>query len=465
MNIALIYAKYGNIENQPNIECVSENYGVFPPLNIAQVAAIIEKTGHRCIIIDGNAKNMSKKEILSEIKKFNADMLGFTITTYLFHETLDIIRFLKAATKLPILIGGMHLSLYPKETFSYKEFDYGIIGECEKTLPKLLDAIEKGKPLKNINNIIFRKSGDIMITKKEEHSIDLDSIPFPSRHLLKNELYFSFISQRKNFTAMITSRGCPYRCIFCEQGSKRFRGRTAKNIVDEMEECQKKHAIREIDIFDSSFTIDKKRVIDVCDEYKKRNLKVKWSIRTRVDLMDDELLKALASSGCIRIYYGIESGNENILKTIGKSTDLRQIKYIIKKTKRYGIATFGYFMIGNPGETCKTIKQTIEFAKSLNLDYAQFSKVSTLPGTELYELWKKEFKEDYWKTYILDKKKKRIMQRYACALTEHQVDHWVKKAYRQFYFRPSYIISALFRIRSFDELIRSAKAALKMVIN
>ena len=205
-------------------------------------------------------------------------------------------------------------------------------------------------------------------------------------------------------------------------------------------------------------------MIDVCKDYRKRGLNVKWSIRTRVDLVDEEILNHLKASGCIRIYYGIESGNTDILKTIRKATDLKQIKHIIKETKKHRITTFGYFMVGNPGETVETIRQTINFAKSLPLDYAQFSKVSTLPGTELYELWKKEFKEDYWKDYILDRNKRKVLQRYRTKLTEEEIEYWVKKAYKEFYFRPNYIIRAFLKIRSLGELKRSIKAALRMVI-
>jgi len=465
MKIVLIYLKYGSAENQPNIKCVADNYGVFPPLNLAQVAAVIETTGHDVRIIDCNVLDLTEEELIKEIKNYNPDIIGFTITTYFFHETVDFVRYLKTKIRKPVLIGGMHLSFYPRETFSYNVFDYGIIGNCEESLPQLLDVLNSKnyKGLEQLRGIIYMEGKKIMINPPKEPEQNIDSYPFPARHLLLNEKYNSFISQFKNFTAMISSRGCPYRCIFCEQRSKKFYARSAKSIVDEMEECEKRYGVREIDIFDSSFTIIKRRVIDVCKEYRARKLKVKWSIRTRVDLVDTEVLDHLSESGCIRIYYGIESGNKEILKTLRKSTNLSQIKKVLKATKKRGIATFGYFMIGSPGETEETIKETIAFAKSLKLDYAQFSKLSTLPGTDLYDLLKKEIKEDYWRNYILDKSKKKVLPRYNTDLTEEQIEYWVKRAYKDFYFRPNYIFKALLRLKTWDEFKRSLKAAAGMV--
>lgn len=463
MKIALIYPPFGPVENQPNIEVVSDNYGVFPPLNLAYVAAILEELGHEVALIDANALQLSKKDVLKRVKKFNPDLLGFTITTYLFHETLEWIRYLKYETDLPVMVGGTHLNLYPKETLKYKEIDYGIRGEAEQVMPEFMSTLERGGKLDNVDGIIYKKKGKIVINNPVPYNYDLDSVPFPARHLLPNEKYYSFISKKKNFTAMITSRGCPFRCIFCEQGGKPFRFRSGKNVVDEMEECYYNFNIKEIDIFDSTFTLNKKRVVDICQEIRKRKLEIDWSIRSRVDTIDEKILEELGRSGCIRIYYGIESGDENILRTIGKEIKLTYIKKIIRKTKEMGINTFGYFMFGCPGETEETIKRTINFAIELDLDYAQFNKLSTLPGTNLYKILKKKIKEDYWRIFLKDESKRKILPRVGCNLSEEEIEIWVKNAYKKFYFRPKYILKVLKNVRSFNEIWRYTKAAIEML--
>ena len=465
MRIALIYPPFGNIENQPNIKAVADNYGLFPPLSLAYVAGILQHAGHKVKLIDANALRLSKQEVLKEVRDFNPDLLAFTITTYLFYPVLKWAKYLKENTGLKVLIGGVHMGLYPKETLSHKEIDYGIIGEAEETLPELISALETKKSLKDISGICYRKGNKVIVTKPRALIKNLDSIPFPLRNQLPNNKYCSFVSQRKNFATMITARGCPFKCIYCEQGNTPYRMRSAANIVDEIEKCYNKYKVKEIDFFDPEFTINKKHVIGICKEIKRRGINIAWSCRSRVDTVDNEMLKEMSKAGCYRIYYGIESGVPSILKTLKKGTNLEIIRKNIALTKKNNIMTFGYFMIGSPGETKETIKRTVKFAKELNLDYAQFSKVSTLPGTELYKMLKPQLGYDYWQKFILNEKSRITLPRYRCSLSEEEIEEEVRKAYMQFYFRPSQLMKKISRTKSFDELRRDFKAALSMLFS
>jgi anaerobic magnesium-protoporphyrin IX monomethyl ester cyclase len=465
MRLAFIYPKFGYVENQPNIKEVADSYGVFPPLTLLYVASIAKSSGHECILIDGNALNLKKEQILKKIKDFKPDLLFFTITTYMFHDTISWIKYLKKKTSLPVAVGGLHLSHFPEETMTYKDIDYGFLGEVDKSLPLFLENIKKNKELKDVPGLIFRKNNKIIKTENPKPTLDVDSLPFPDRSMIPNEKYFSFISKKKNYTGIITSFGCPYSCIFCEQHKPIYRHRSAKNVADEIEECIKKYGVKEIEVFDPVFTLNKERVIKLCKEIIKRKLKIALVVRTRPDLVDKELLKWMARAGVKRIYYGIESGSEKILKNIKKDTNKKVIRKAIKETKQAGITAFGYFMIGCPGETEETIKETVNFAKSLDLDYAQFSKLSTLPGTELYELLKKELKRDYWREYILDKSKALTLPRYKCKLSEEEIQNWVKKAYKAFYFRPSQIIKILKNTKSIFELKRYIEAGVSMIFS
>ena len=464
MKICCIYPPYQSIKYEPSIKAISENYGKYPSLSLGYTAAIMEEAGHKIKFIDAEALNLTKEEVLKQVKQFNPDLLTFTITTYLFHQNMEWIRYLKQLD-IPVLVGGVHVGTYPRETLFHKEIDYGYMGEAEVHLPKFLEALEQGKSLEGLNNIVYRSS----TLNANVNSIgpiihDINKVPFPARHLMPNESYFEIISQRKNFTGLMSSRGCPMRCIFCEQGSQKFRYRSAENIVEEFKLCADKFKVREIDIFDSSFTIIKKRIIDMCKMLVKEDLDIEWAVRSRVDKVDKELLGWLAKAKCKRIYYGVESGNQDILNTLKKDVTLQQVRDAIKLTKKVGINSFGYFMIGLPGDTHETVKQTIKFSKQLDLDYAQFNRVTPMTGTEMYQIYIDEFKQDYWAKETIKEGSGGTLERPMTKLTHKEVDDYAKLAYQSFYFRPRYISKALLRIKSYDELKRNVKAGVDLLI-
>lgn len=462
MKICIVYPPFWHVDNQPGIEAVQSNYGVFPNLSLAYVAAVLLHAGHSVRFIDANALNLSKEQVLARVQRYAPDLVAMTVTTYMFHQNLSWIRYLKQHTGIPVLVGGQHMSLYPYETFEHKEIDYGIIGEAEETAVEFIDALEKGKALEHVHSIIFRNTeGKVIKTGNGRTVKDLDTVPFPARDLLPNDRYFEFITQRKNFSLIMTSRGCPYLCIYCEQGKTAFRGRSAQNVCDEIEEAYTDHKVRELDVFDPLFTTQRKRVLEICKELQTRKLDVEFAIRSRVDTVNREMLEELKKAGCARIYYGIETGSQKIMDTLKKGVKLEQVQVSVRDTNEVGIKALGYFMIGHPGETAETIQETITFSKSLPLHYAQFSKVTPLPGTELYDLFMIPELEgkDYWKEYIKDPANSRVIGRPHCDLSEEEIQKWVKKAYMQFYFRPSYVGKALKRVRSIEEFKRSVHAA------
>ncbi|MEY3209624.1 MAG: hypothetical protein RIT28_105, partial [Pseudomonadota bacterium] len=367
LRVALVYPPYGPVKNEPGIKTVKENYGIFPSLSLLYVAGILESAGAEVLFIDAHAEGLTLDETVARLEAFGPSYIGYTITTYLFFQTLDWIKAIKARTGTPTIVGGVHLSIYPRETLTHESIDYAVTGEAELSLPNLLHALENRRDLRDVKGIAFRvggptqTGGEVVVTPTEK-TIDVDEVPFPARRLIDNSLYYSFISKYKNFTCFITSRGCPYKCIFCEQGSKAFRARSPKNVVDELELCVNEFGIRELDFFDSSFTIRKDRVIEICEEINRRKLDIVWAARTRVDCITKDVLSAMRRAGCARIYYGVESGNREILKVLKKSTSLELVKRVVRETREEGIDTFGYFMLGNPYETPATIRQTIRLA-------------------------------------------------------------------------------------------------------
>lgn len=464
LKFALVYPPYGPVKNEPGIKTVKENYGIFPSLSLLYVAGILENVGVEVLFIDAHAEDLTLEETVRRLNEFGPDFVGYTLTTYLFFQSLDWIKAIKELVDIPVVVGGVHLSIYAKETLGYKDIDYAVTGEAEESLPNLLKAITKKEDLSLVRGIAYKKdNGEVIVTPREAE-VDVNASPFPARHLLDNEIYYSFISKYKNFSVFITSRGCPYKCIFCEQGSKTFRPRSPKNVVDELEMCVNEFGIRELDFFDSSFTIRKQRVIDICNEIKRRKLDIVWAARTRVDCITDDVLKAMASAGCTRIYYGIESGNREILHTLRKSTSIEMYHDVISRTKKHGIHTFGYFMLGNPYEDEISIRQTIRLALELDLDYAQFSKVTPMPATEMYTMLLRTHGRDYWREHIANGTDEPI-PRPLCDLSDAEIERWTRLAYLRFYYRPSYIMRSVSRLKSREEFLRSAKTAWQMLIN
>ena len=353
------------------------------------------------------------------------------------------------------------MGMYPIESMSHKCLDYAITGEAESTLPFLLQALMKGeRDLSKIKGVIWRdERGEVVYNGDAPTLANISDCSWPARELQDNSLYYSFISKYKNFSCLMTSRGCPYRCIFCEQGGLKFRPRTPNDVVDEIEAAYKEHGVREFDFFDSAFTIQKPRVIQICQELVRRKIDVIWAARTRVDCISVEMLEWMARAGCTRIYYGLESGNRQVLKTLLKAADLEQAKQTVADTKAAGIDVFGYFMVGNPGENLASVRQTIRYSLDLDLDYAQFSKVTPMPGTQLYDMYLEEYGEDYWRIYILDEDYDAYIPRPGCSLSETEIQQLTQLAYVRFYYRPKFAMKTVARMRSWHEVRRSVSTA------
>lgn len=452
MKIALIYTPLVVEKNWTSLKAQEKNLGTFTPLSLSYVAAVCEQEGHEVLFVDAVALRLSVDEVVGEIQAFSPDMLGFTITTYGFHQTLSWIEEIKKRTGLPVMVGGWHLYLYPEETMTHKCVDYAILGYGHDILPPFLHALENGTPLSFVDGIAYREGGHVSLKPTKFSKTPFDEVPFPARHLLPNEKYYNFLTTGKRFTGIISALGCPYRCAFCELKTLPLNMRSAENFVDELEECNQKYGVEEFDIYDSSFTVNKKRVREICRHIVERGLKITWTMRTRTDCVDKEVLEAVSEAGCTVIMYGIESGNKEILKTLRKDNDLDRIKEVIELTKQFGIRALGFFMIGSPGETRETVRQTIRFAKTLPLDYVQFTRVLPFANTELYNMMLEDGGDDYWRQFTLDPDMDYEMPLVRTELSPEECYKLVKRAYIEFYFRPTYVWNYLKQVRSFFEL-------------
>jgi len=460
LRFALVFNPFKYKIHEENLRIVQKYFGMFPPLSLAWTAAIARSAGHQVTIVDARTLNLTPQETLKRLKEFKPDILGFMMTTYMFVDTLEWIRYLKKALKIPVVVGGYNLRVYPKESVSHPEIDYGVIEQGLDTIPQLFEALEGKRRLEDVVGLVYKDKGEVKLNPPQP--IRFEDFPRPARDLLPNELYAEFPTERKNFTVMVTSLGCPYGCGFCEAGSTAYNPRTPLTVVDEIEECYHKYGIREIDIFDYDFTVDKKRAIAICREIKRRKLDILWACRSRIDI-DRELLAEMKAAGCGRIYYGVESGCQAILDKVNKGITLSQIKETVRNTKALGIKALGFFLIGAPGETKHTIKQTLKFAKKLNFEYVQFSKCLAKPLTPLWKQMVAEEGKDYWKEWILGQETDRPLPRPWTELSNQEIDRLAKRAYISYHSRPAFLLKSVLSVKSLAEFKRKFFSFLDMV--
>lgn len=465
MRLALVFNPFNYKVHEENIRIVQKYFGLFPPLSISWVASIAEKAGHEVIIVDARTLELSKEETLSMLKEFRPDIMGFMMTTYMFQDTLQWIKYLKSHFKIPVVIGGYNLRVYPRESISHPEIDFGVVEQAYYTVPALLRELENQFPdFNNVPGLVYKINGQILITPHPQ-KIDFDMFPNPARHLLPNELYAEFPTERKNFTVMVTSLGCPSGCDFCEAGRTHYNHRSPQTVVNEMEECYYKFKIREIDIFDYQFTGIRNRVLEICRLIQEKKLDISWACRSRIDTVDYDMLSRMKESGCGRIYFGIESGDQVILDKIHKMITLKQVRDVLDMCRSLSIRTLGFFLIGAPGDTTKSIKRTVRFAKSLKLDYVQFSKCLAKPLTPLWKQVVTDTGQDYWKDWILGKETDRDLPRPWTTLSNKKIDTITKSAYISYYARPGFILTHFLNIRSFSELKRKLLCFIDMIFS
>ncbi|MBI2829861.1 MAG: B12-binding domain-containing radical SAM protein [Chloroflexi bacterium] len=356
----------------------------FPPLGIGYIAAALRKAGHEVQILD--CTFMKLESALEAARKAKADIIGISSMMTLREESLDFARCLRSCCDL-LVAGGPLPSLVPDAFI--QDFDVVVLGEGEQAMLEIATAYEQGGDFSSIPGIVYRKgNGEVLKTASRQLTQHLDAIPFPARHLLPNKDYIDFYRRRfgNATTSIITTRGCPFSCEFCSNAvfSSSYRERSAQNVVDEVEQALSLGYDR-IHFADDVFTLRRGRVLEVCQEVKARGLKFTWECLGRVDSVDPELASAMKDAGCDRIFFGIESGNNSILKLMDKKITVEKARQAVAAAHNAGIRVGAFFILCYPGETPDTVLNTLRFAISLPLDYLSFTVPYPMPGTALYE--------------------------------------------------------------------------------
>jgi radical SAM superfamily enzyme YgiQ (UPF0313 family) len=429
-----------------------------PPLGLAAIASGLERDGAHIKILDANALKLDHSEVTRYLS--NVDIVGITAMTPTISPALQIARNIKDKDKdMHIIIGGPHSTIFPEETLKHApEIDFVVKGEGEETTRELVRNFNAKEKLVDVQGIAFRIKGEIVNTPSRPFVSSLDDLSFPAYHLLPIGKYRPYPPHgiKLPFMSLLTSRGCPFQCTYCSKpiwGTK-VRAQSPSRTMKEIRYLNEKLGVNEILFYDDTFTINKKRTLSLCKEIRESGIEISWSCETRVDLVDSALLSEMKSAGCYAISFGVESGNQSILDSLRKGIKLADAERAFKIAHSTGIITIGYFMLGSPGETSETIMETIDFAKRLDSDFAQFSITTPFPGTELYDMYKGEYEKDGdWNKFIYAKVKDIDAPVFETELLSREdLKNLSKDAYKKFYMQPEYILKRLLTIKSLSDL-------------
>lgn len=365
---------------------------VWPPLNLAYLAAIAEEQGHQVAIIDGEAEGIPISQMVLQAEGYKPDIIGLTGTTPFYHITAQLAQSLKEALpKTPIAIGGTHITILKEEAF-HPCFTYGFIGEAELSWAAFLKKYSAGNDVTNTPGLMYRQNGNTTLNPACAFIENLDTIPFPARHLLKMKEYkLGTMHGSKPFTSIMFSRGCPFSCIFCNNFTfgRKVRKHSPMRVVNEIRRVVEEFNIRHFYFADDNLTLDQKWVLELCRLIKAGELDITFESSTRANLVDEEMVGALASAGLIRLSFGLESVDANIRRIIKKEVPLEAYTEAANLCNKYNIETLNSVMLGLPGETQETIKDTLKYLRhAKGVHEANYNIAIPYPGTEMYRMAK-----------------------------------------------------------------------------
>lgn len=388
----------------------------FPPLGLLYIASVLEQKGVEvkildCLLdrtetlVDGDTNKrtgLSEESIKREIKSFDPDIVGISnMYTAFSKDASKIAEIVKNLDKkILVVIGGAHPSSNPDIVLQDKNIDLVVKGEGENTILEIVDALSHATDITNIAGTVVRKNGTVVENPMRPLIKDLDTIPYPARHLVPIEQYLKNWKDEINYnmripvTNIISSRGCPGKCVYCAVknvwGGRNWRSRSPAKVVDEMEYLANTYGVREIIFSDDTMSVNKDRMAELCKEILKRKIDIRWAPPTGIAVwtLEEPLLDLMKQSGCYRLTFGLESGNAETLKFLGKNYSYSHALRIIDYSNRIGIWTAGTFIIGFPNEDMKSVEDTISFAINSPLDFAVFYTPVVFRGTPLWDMFR-----------------------------------------------------------------------------
>ncbi len=444
-----------------------EDYGSFPPLGLLYIATLLKEKmpDIEVRVVDSPSQRLGYADIGKIIKDFKPDVLGICAFTECLVDVLKVARLAKSINRdIHITVGGPHLFVYPHQTLEYPEIDSIVIGEGEYVFCELINMLKEGKAPLGIDGL-YLKSDLGKREFKKAAAVNLDALPVFDVDLIKRRFYYSTIGSQRNVITLLTSRGCPYKCTFCDVPYREFRGRNMANIMEEIE-LRLRQGFKEIFFFDDTFNITPQRVIELSRRIIKDNLKFEWSFRGRVNTATFEMLKLAKAAGCRRIHFGIETGTDEGLQELKKGITIEQIKNALSWCRQLKIKTIGDFIIGlpfekSPEDVIRNIQRLVEFGP----DYAQFNFLQPIPGSEIYELGIKRgiIDAEKWENFVRFPNADFQPPLWTEYLNREDIAGLFHLAYKKFYMHPRTILRTLSGIRTIHELKRTLKGATKII--
>lgn len=430
-----------------------------PPLGIMILATYLRRNGFadtRCL--DAQVDDLGPEETARRVAAEKPDLVGLTVWTDFWYpgwKTAAEIR--KLLPDAVIVLGGPHAGCYPRESLEYSAADYLVAGDGEDVLLGLVEDLQAGRPVRAQAGL-WRKTRDGVSGPVEPLAVikDLTKIPGPNRLLLPYKKYNSVLTPTDYETTMVTSRGCPYKCVFCKMDVQKVYARTAEQVVAEFREIAAL-GIKDIQVYDDTFTWGNQRALDICRGIIDSGIKINWAIRDRANRVTPELYSLLKQAGCYRAHFGVETGSPRILKESGKFITFEQIDKGLAIARETGMDVMAYFMFGFIGETREDAMMTIAYADKLNPDYAVFVVLIPYPGTAVYRegMSRGIIPRDFWRDFTMAPTPNYVIPHLIeDKLSREELIGLKNRATRNYYFRPARILQEMRRLTSFGELTR-----------
>lgn len=445
MKVSLVAPPTSVSDRYPKDHPLRHAKQITEPLGLGYLAAMLEDLA-KVEIVDSIVENLSTNECVKRIA--DSDVVGISAVTSNIHTALNLAEQVKKLDPdKKVILGGIHPSLLSHEMLQNESVDLVVIGEGEWTIRNVFT----NQPLKKIAGIAYRQNGKIRMNQPDPLESDLDVFPFPARHLLKMKKYKPFLYLKKPVHSLISSRGCPFTCTYCcrDISGKKYRVRSPENVVKEIRVLVEDYGAREVAFQDPVFGLSKKWTRKFSKLLVAEKIDVIWSALTRVDLIDQERAELMKKSGCWMLYFGIEAGNQQLLDIMKKRTSLNMIRKAVKTVSRANIKTWGSFMFALPGENPVLAQETLDFAKSLPLDFASFHLTTPFLGTELrknVDKWGQLKTDDVEYTQLNP-----VFVPHGWKGKEEELKQFYADAFNKFYVRARYIFNQLFKLRSIDE--------------
>jgi anaerobic magnesium-protoporphyrin IX monomethyl ester cyclase len=437
---------------------------LFPPLGLLYLASNVDRTKHEVKVIDAIAENFTIEGCVEHIREYEPDVLAMTTLSYAVYPVKKIAEGAKrVCPDLYTVLGGPHINVYPMETLGWSGVDFCITQFAESSLPYLLDAIEKDSGYEDVAGLYFKKDGIPTKSNKCADSLsNLDLIKMPDRRLTDHTKYYS-VAEDQKITTMITSRGCPFKCTFCDVFEKKVYFRSAENVMEELKDIVNL-GIKVVNFFDDNFNFHRKRVIELCRQILKENIKLEWTFRGRVEPIDDEMADLMYKAGCRRVHLGIETGTDEGLKRIKKQITIEKVKRALHIYRKHKIKTLGFFIIGFPHETKEDCEKTCEAAARLGFDYIFMFTLAPYPETAVYREVLSLGAKDHWIEHAKNPSPNYRIPNLHPTISEAELSEILDRGYRRFYLSPKFILKELIHTRNLKNFSIKAGVATRLLL-